>query len=41
MAGGGTVPPMVLMTLLFDVAPLRVMVCFLGAIGVVKEAFDF
>jgi len=32
-----TVPPAVLMPLPFDVAPLGI--CFLGAIGVVREAF--
>ena len=36
----GTVPPTLLMPLRFDVAPLRVRVCFLGAIIDVKEAFS-
>jgi len=39
MAGGGIVPPMTLMALPFHVAPLRVMVCFPGAFGVVEDAF--
>jgi len=33
-----TVVLMVLMALSFDVTPLRVTFCFLGAIGVVEEA---
>ena len=33
-------PPMVLMFLPFDVALLRVTVCFLEAINAVKEAFE-
>ena len=32
-------PPMALMALPFDMVPLRVTVCFLGAIDVMAEAF--
>ena len=39
MASGGTIPPVVVMALPLDVAPLRMMIYFLGAIGIVKEAF--
>jgi len=39
MVGGGTMPPMPLIALSFDMAPLRVTICFLGAIDTVEEVF--
>ena len=39
MAGGETVTPMALLVLPFDGTPLWVMVCFLGAIGIMEETF--
>ena len=37
MAGGEIVPPIALRALPFDAAPLRVTVCFLGAVEKVFE----
>jgi len=39
-ARGGTVSPTTLLVLPFEVTPLRVTVCVLGAISDVKEAFE-
>ena len=39
MTGRGTVPPVTLIVLPFDVAPLRGTICFLGPIGAMEDAF--